>query len=232
MGTSFVDVYNRFLGKITDDMYMELTPEDTIKDLRTLIIDAIPGFEFPRKDLYDYALETLVIDEDLVEDGDFIIGVVWDELDDGEYPKAQVLIERSHFNMELTSEEINILAILMMNGWLQRQITSIENTRMKYSGSDFKFTSQANHLAKLQSLLGETQRQSHHMQRLYKRRRTDPETGLIESNWGNQIGYGVYYDVRKTLKTNDAHENESDSSSSDSDLDGYDEVIYDGGEGG
>lgn len=232
MGTSFVDVYNRFLGKITDDMYMELTPEDTIKDLRTLIIDAIPGFEFPRKDLYDYALETLVIDEDLVEDGDFIIGVVWDELDDGEYPKAQVLIERSHFNMELTSEEINILAILMMNGWLQRQITSIENTRMKYSGSDFKFTSQANHLAKLQSLLGETQRQSHHMQRLYKRRRTDPETGLIESNWGNQIGYGVYYDVRKTLKTNDAHENESDSSSSDSDLDGYDEVVYDGGEVG
>lgn len=232
MGTSFVDVYNRFLGKITDDMYMELTPEDTIKDLRTLIIDAIPGFEFPRKDLYDYALETLVIDEDLVEDGDFIIGVVWDELDDGEYPKAQVLIERSHFNVELTSEEINILAILMMNGWLQRQITSIENTRMKYSGSDFKFTSQANHLAKLQSLLGETQRQSHHMQRLYKRRRTDPETGLIESNWGNQIGYGVYYDVRKTLKTNDTHENESDSSSSDSDLDEYDEVIYDGGEVG
>ncbi len=36
MGTSFVDVYNRFLGKITDDMYMELTPEDTIKDLRTV----------------------------------------------------------------------------------------------------------------------------------------------------------------------------------------------------
>lgn len=232
MGTSFVDVYNRFLGKITDDMYMELTPEDTIKDLRTLLVDAIPGFEFPRKDLYDYALETLVIDEDSVEDGDFIIGVVWDELDDGEYPKAQVLIERSHFNMELTSEEINILAILMMNGWLQRQITSIENTRMKYSGSDFKFTSQANHLAKLQSLLGETQRQSHHMQRLYKRRRTDPETGLIESNWGNQIGYGVYYDVRKTLKTNDAHETESDGSGSDSDLDGYDEVVYDGGEVG
>ena len=213
-------------------MYMELTPEDTIKDLRTLLVDAIPGFEFPRKDLYDYALETLVIDEDSVEDGDFIIGVVWDELDDGEYPKAQVLIERSHFNVELTSEEINILAILMMNGWLQRQITSIENTRMKYSGSDFKFTSQANHLAKLQSLLGETQRQSHHMQRLYKRRRTDPETGLIESNWGNQIGYGVYYDVRKTLKTNDAHETESDGSGSDSDLDGYDEVVYDGGEVG
>lgn len=116
MGTSFVEIYNRFLGKITDDMYMELTPDDTIRDVRTLLIDAIPGFEFPRKDLYDFAVETLVIDEPDVEEDDFIIGVIWDELDDGEYPKAQVLIERSHFNTELTSEEINILAILMMCG--------------------------------------------------------------------------------------------------------------------
>lgn len=82
----------------------------------------------------------------------------------------------------MSSEEINILAILMMIGWTQRQVTSIENTRMKYSSSDFKFTSQANHLAKLLTLLKETQRQSHHMQRLYKRRRTD-ENGRYESNW-------------------------------------------------
>jgi hypothetical protein len=33
MGTKFTDVYDRFLGKITDDMYMELTPTDTIRDL-------------------------------------------------------------------------------------------------------------------------------------------------------------------------------------------------------
>ena len=46
MATLFATVYNRFLGKITDDMYMELTPEDTIRDLQNLIIDAIPGFEF------------------------------------------------------------------------------------------------------------------------------------------------------------------------------------------
>jgi len=52
--TNFTDIYNRFLGKITDDMYIELTPEDTIKDLRNLLVDAIPGFEFPRINLYDY----------------------------------------------------------------------------------------------------------------------------------------------------------------------------------
>lgn len=114
MGTTFTAVYNRFLGKITDDMYMEMTPEETIKDLRQLLIDAIPGFEFPRKDIGDYVLETLVVDEDKIEDGDFVIGIIWDELSDGEYPQAQALIERSHFTADLTSEEINILALLMM----------------------------------------------------------------------------------------------------------------------
>jgi hypothetical protein len=29
-------------------MYVELTPQDTIRDLRNMLIDAIPGFEFPR----------------------------------------------------------------------------------------------------------------------------------------------------------------------------------------
>ncbi len=49
MGTKFSDVYNRFLGKITDDMYLEYTPEDNIKDLQSLLIDAIPGLNFQEK---------------------------------------------------------------------------------------------------------------------------------------------------------------------------------------
>ena len=192
MGTQFTDIYNRFLGKITDDMYMELTPEDTMRDMRSLLIDAIPGFEFPRKILDDFSIETLVIREDAVEEGDFVIGVVWNtpEEDDGTIP--DVYVERSHFNVDLTSEEINILALLMMCGWLQRQVTSIENTRMKYSGSDFKMTSQANHLAKLLNLLSECQRQSFHMQRLYKRRRIN-EDGYIESNW-DVLRNGIFGD--------------------------------------
>lgn len=152
MFTLFPSVYDRFLGKITDDMYMELTPEDTVKDLRNLLIDAVPGFEFPRKSL-----------EYVIEDG-------------------EGMNDNSYFVSELSSEEINILAILMMNSWLQRQITTIENIRMKYSGTDFKMTSQANHLSKLLTLQAETQRQSLHMQRLYKRRKTDSD-GNISSNW-------------------------------------------------
>ena len=183
MGTPFTDVYNRFLGKITDDMYVELTPQDTIRDLRNLIIDAIPGFEFPRHNLYDYTIQTEIKDEDKVLTSDFIVGLIWDDMpEDSVNMVPRVIIEKSEFTAELTSEEINILAIIMMCAWVQRQVTSIENTRMKYSGSDFKMTSQANHLSKLQSLLGECHRQSHHMQRLYKRRKII-DNGEYRSNW-------------------------------------------------
>ena len=153
MGTLFTSVYNRFLDKITDDMYMELTPQETLKDLQHLLINAIPDFEFPRKSL-NY---TLVSAEE------------WDK-------------DESCFEQELTSEEIDILAILMLIGWVQRQITSVENTRMKYSGADFKMTSQANHLSKLLILLQEIQKQSAHKQRLYKRR-TIGADGSVQSNW-------------------------------------------------
>lgn len=105
MATSFETIIDRFLGKITDDMYLELTPEDTIRDAKQFLVDAIPYFEFPRFALYDY-------NEELEE-----------------------------YNVELTDEEINILALLMKTAWLERQINSVEVTRMKYSGSDFKMTS-------------------------------------------------------------------------------------------
>lgn len=147
MGTSFQEIYNRFLGKITDDMYMEWTFEDTIADLKNILMDAIPGFEFPRFPLYDFGEDS--------------------------------------YNVDLTSEEINILALLMYNTWLQRQVASIENTRMKYSGADFKMTSQANHLDKLIKLKQEAERQSHHMQRLYKRRKMVDGKGSIQSNWSS-----------------------------------------------
>lgn len=180
-GTQFTEVYNRFLGKITEDMYLELTPEDTVKDLQNLLLDAIPGFEFPRK-LLTYTIDTHAVKEDELQEEDFNLGVIWDMIPEEESSVPYVLVEKSYFTEELTSEEINILAILMMVGWVQRQVTSIENTRMKYSGADFKMTSQANHLSKLLTLLSEVQRQSHHMQRLYKRR-TNRKDGTIRSNW-------------------------------------------------
>ena len=163
-------------------MYLELTPEDTLKDLQNLIIDAIPGFEFPRVNLYDYNISIETIPENELLDDDFVLGTVWEEIEDTELSIPNVLVDKSSFNINLSSEEINILALLMKQAWVQRQVTSIENTRMKYSGSDFKMTSQANHLSKLLNLLSESQRESFHMQRLYKRRKLD-DNGYYQSNW-------------------------------------------------
>ena len=188
-------------------MYVELTPEDTLRDLQTLLIDALPGFEFPRCNLSNYTINTVVKPRSEVTDGDFVLGIVWHELEGDNFDldnmlandqEEMVLVENSVFNFELTSEEINIIAILMMQAWVQRQVTSIENTRMKYSGSDFKMTSQANHLQKLMGLLNECKTQSIHMQRLYKRRRMIRDTGtsydgMYRSNW-DVFGWGVYYD--------------------------------------
>ena len=146
MATSFETITNKFLGKITDDMYLELTPEDTLRDAKSFLLDAIPYFEFPRFALYDYNAEL------------------------------------EEYNIDLTDEEINILALLMKTSWLERQINSVEHTRMKYSGSDFKMTSQANHLSKLLQLKSENVRESTHAQRLYKRRKFN-EDGTVSSNW-------------------------------------------------
>lgn len=193
MGTPFTKVYNRFLGKITDDMYIELTPEDTIKDLQNLIIDAIPGFEFPRKNLMDYEIKTAVKREDELLPDDFVIGVVWGTIPEDDAQIPNVIIEQSSFAAELTDEEINILAILMMCAWVNRQVASIENTRMKFTSSDFKMTSQANHLAKMMNLLTEVQRQSLHMQRLYKRRKITTD-GTYASNWSSLRGRSTFDD--------------------------------------
>lgn len=144
--TSFNTIIDRFLSKITDDMYLELTEEDTIRDSKQYLIDAIPYFEFPRFALYDYD------------------------------------VEKETYNVDLTPEEINIFALLMKQAWLDRQINSVEMTRMKYSGSDFKMTSQANHLAKLLNLKTENWREIIHAQRLYKRRRFRTD-GSVMSNW-------------------------------------------------
>ena len=146
MATSFETIIDKFLGKITDDMYLELTYEDTLRDAKQFLLDAIPYFEFPRFQLYNY-----------------------DE-------------EEEQYNVDLTVEEINILALLMKTAWLERQINSVEHTRMKYSGADFKMTSQANHLSKLLQLKSENVRESTHAQRLYKRRKNTSD-GYVISNW-------------------------------------------------
>jgi hypothetical protein len=55
--TSFDTIIDAFFSKITDDMYLELTEEDTLRDAKQYLLDAIPYFEFPRFALFDYDAE-------------------------------------------------------------------------------------------------------------------------------------------------------------------------------
>lgn len=156
--TSFITIYDSFLDRITDDMYMEFTELDTIRLLQGILINAIPRFEFPRFDIFDY-------EEGSWEDFGTYCGI---ESDGKERPATAWV--GGFFNHELTQEEINILSLCMVIEWLGQQLATTENTRMKATGSDFKFTSQANHMAKLKVLIDAQQKDSVHLQRIYKRR--------------------------------------------------------------
>ena len=72
----------------------------------------------------------------------------------------------------------------MIVEWIGQQLASVENVRMKYSGSDFKFTSQANHMQKLLQMKKDYEREGFHLQRLYKRRKQD-EQGVYRSTFGS-----------------------------------------------
>ena len=106
-----------------------------------------------------------------------------------EFPRVNLQdydLVNKRFNIQMTFEEVNILATYMVSEWLSRQLATIELVRMKMTGSDFKMTSQANHMSKLQSLKKEYERQGFHLQRLYKRRKF--VDGIARSTLGSLMG--------------------------------------------
>ena len=156
--TPFSDIYSNFLSKITDDMYMELTEQDTYQILQELLLSALPKFEFPRQSLEYIQIQKQQNDNDTTQEWRFI--------------------------NKLTNEQINIITTYMIVEWIGQQLASVENVRMKYSGSDFKFTSQANHMQKLLQMKKDYEREGFHLQRLYKRRKQD-EQGVYRSTFGS-----------------------------------------------
>lgn len=170
--TPFSIVYDSFLSKITDEMYMELTELDTFRMLQEMLITAIHKFEFPRVDLTKYEVES------------FIDQGTYQGVDSDNVEVPVFIYDEGFFNNMLTAEEVNILSTYMIVEWLGQQLASIENTRMKYSGTDFKFTSQANHMQKLLVIKKDYEREGFHLQRLYKRRLAD-ENGIYRSTLGD-----------------------------------------------
>lgn len=155
--TPFTDIYDLFFTKITDDYFMEITQDQTKAACEDLIISAIYSFEFPKVSLA-YTLS------EAQQDGTIV----------------------SYFNSLLNMEEKNILATYMIVAWLGQQLATVQLVRMKYSGPDFSFTSQANHLQKLNLLRNQYTQEGFHLQRLYKRRFRD-KNGIYHSTFGKIV---------------------------------------------
>lgn len=158
-GTPFYVVYCNFLSRITDDLYLEWTPEDTFRNLESIFLNSLTKFEFPKFALYNYSTNS--------------IGMV---------DAAGSVISYGKYLIDLTIEEINIISTLMLTEWITRQIATVNITRMKYSSRDFQFTSQANHLNQLLNMKAVYETDAKRMQRLYQRRTIDA-TGKVTPNY-------------------------------------------------
>lgn len=156
--TPFSAIYDSFLTRVTSDMYMEMTELDTLHALQDLLIAGASRFEFPRFDVFDY------------EEGNFEYLGTYCGVESNNIEVPATGWVGGTFNCELSKEEINILSLCMVIEWFLQQLATTENTKMKYSGVDFKFTSQANHMAKLKVMIDAAKQDCFHLQRLYKRR--------------------------------------------------------------
>ena len=134
--TTFQEMYDFFLAGITDDMFMELTAEDTAEMLEEILLAALPWFEFPvEKNLFT-SIDTV----------------------------------NKNFGVKLNLEEMMIIRQYMIVEWLGFQLATVDLIRQKYSGSDFKFKSQASHIKQLKDLKQQYIDKGFHLQRLYRRR--------------------------------------------------------------
>ena len=79
--------------------------------------------------------------------------------------------ENSCFIEELGNEEIQFLAVFMKNEWLKRTLASWRVVQQQYHTSDFKFTSQANHMDKLVNVVELSNKECLNMTNVYSRMR-------------------------------------------------------------
>ena len=79
--------------------------------------------------------------------------------------------EQECFVEELSQAEIQFLAVLMKNEWLKRCLASWRLFQQQFHTKDFEFLSQANHMAKLQSMVELSNAEVLNMTNVYSRMR-------------------------------------------------------------
>lgn len=147
--TLFSTVYNFFLGKITDDMYVSLGQEAAYDDMQQMLITATHQFPYPKVNLRDYDL-------------------AYDD---------QENLSKGKFNNTLDYEEIDILTDYMVISWIKRQIAHCRLVELNYSGADAKALNTRSQITALTGMSTFFNKELKVKVRMYSNRTTD-ENGL------------------------------------------------------
>lgn len=116
MSTSFENIFQRYLNKISDSNLASIPTENLESIMTDYLMSSIVRFRKCKVNLKDFDLDL------------------------------------QQFNVDLSMEEIEILANWMKFEWVNQQINRIELLKQSLSNKDFAMYSQANHLAALLSL--------------------------------------------------------------------------------
>lgn len=170
--TNFEDIYKIFLSKITDDMYIFLQKHETISILQEMLLNSLCSFVYPNFDIEDYIIVEPTFSEEVVEQ------------EDGTKILEKEISDESYFQADLTLLEKHIIAELMVVEWVGQQLANKDLCSQLYTGSDSRKDSQANHMAKLQSLQKHFQEKSEISQFNYSKFYKDTD-GLKKSNFGD-----------------------------------------------
>lgn len=149
-------------------MMMELTMEDTLAIIESIFMDALTGFDYPKFNINKYDKDEITPDA-LGEDGTPII--------------------TGAFTSKLTNEEQDIIAELMLHEWYRRQLSTTRLVQMRYSTSDFKQTSQAAHMQRLDAIIREHSKVLYRKQRMYGKRQIDDD-GMYFVDYSDLSGVG------------------------------------------
>lgn len=137
--TSYETIFNAFLSKIEEDSWANdgMGRDAIAADWEGILENALPWFKFPRFSLNRTG--------NVYSGNDVVFG---------------------HFDADLNSQEVQIIATLMKKEWLQRTINTWENVKVMYDERDF---SQANLLNNFIKLLEKTEKECYRLQKLYSR---------------------------------------------------------------
>lgn len=145
MVTAFAEIYARFSNKITDYILLELSDQDAVDIMHEYLLSAIAKLRELRVGAFKYTEDETFEDEG----GDLIlIG--------------------PHFMHELIETEKELLALGMVEEWMEPQIKSVLNTRQFVSSKETNFFAQHNHLNGLIRLQSETKHDKDYLLTIYK----------------------------------------------------------------